>query len=197
MPISTTRHRLSLALAALGCGVAIAACGGSSKPPSSGSASASSAAGRGIKFSDCMRAHGVANFPDPSTSGAGISIHIGSGSGINPSSPSFKAAQTACGKLLPGGGPGGGGPASAQTKAQMVAVAECMRSHGVSGFPDPTTTPPSSPDGGLVMGHNGVFFAVPRTIDTTSPSFQQAATACKFPGPPGGAQGGVGGAKSS
>jgi hypothetical protein len=129
-----------------------------------------------------MRSHGVSNFPDPS---AGGNIQI-SGSGINLDSPAFKAAQSACSKLLPGGGPAGHGPPSAQARAQMLAVSECMRAHGVTGFPDPTTTPPASITGySQVIGRGGVFLAVPATINVRSPVYTQAAAACRF-GMPGG-----------
>ena len=58
-------HGLSLlvALAAVSCVLAVAACGSSGSP--------SSAAGTGsgdtlaLQFADCMRSHGVPNFPDP------------------------------------------------------------------------------------------------------------------------------------
>jgi hypothetical protein len=60
-----------------------------------------------LKFSACMRAHGVPNFPDPNFgSGGKIAIRIGSSSGIDPRSPQFQAAQKACASDLPGkGGP--------------------------------------------------------------------------------------------
>ncbi|MGO9179419.1 MAG: hypothetical protein ACLQHS_09130, partial [Candidatus Limnocylindrales bacterium] len=48
-----------------------------------------------------MRAHGVPNFPDPKFSGGGISMNL-NGSGIDPNSPTFQAAQQACQSLLPG-----------------------------------------------------------------------------------------------
>ncbi len=81
-------------IATIGCALAIAACGSSHK--------ATPTAGRSqfLQFSECMRSHGVTNFPDPS---AGGGIHLNAD--INPFSPSFKAAQSACRKLLPGGGP--------------------------------------------------------------------------------------------
>ena len=171
-----------LVLPAVVCGVLVTAgCGSSSKPSSLGNR-ASKLAAVGISFSACMRSHGVPNFPDPTTSGGGSSISIKSGSGINPASPSFQAAQTACGKLVPGGGPGSGKP-SAATESQMLTISECMRAHGVSGFPDPTTTPPSSPAGySGVMTHNGVSFAIPTTIDIQSPAVRQAATTCHLAG---------------
>jgi hypothetical protein len=159
----------------------IAGCGSSSKPSSPGNR-ASNLAAAGISFSSCMRSHGVPNFPDPTTSGGGSHISIKSSSGINPASPSFVAAQNACGKLIPGGGPGSGKP-SAATEAQMLAISECMRSHGVSGFPDPTTTPPNNPAGySGVMTDNGVSFAIPTTIDIQSPAVKQASTQCHLAG---------------
>jgi hypothetical protein len=61
-----------------------------------------------LKFSACMRAHGLPDFPDPKFSGGGIQMSIGKG--LNPSSPVFKAAQKACQSLMPGpkNGTGGG-----------------------------------------------------------------------------------------
>lgn len=167
-------------LAALGCGVAVAACGSSSKP-----ASPSTAASQGIKFADCMRSHGVPNFPDPTGAGGGIRIQIGSG--VNPASPAFQSAQRSCGKLLPGGGPGSG-PPSAQAHAQLLKTSECMRAHGISGFPDPSSGSPPAPGSGAysaVMGRGGYFLAIPSSIDMRSPAFTRAAAACGF-GPRGG-----------
>jgi len=55
-----------------------------------------------LRFSQCMRAHGVPNFPDPQSSGSGVGLRITKDSGIDPNSPQFKAAQKACEALLPG-----------------------------------------------------------------------------------------------
>jgi hypothetical protein len=57
-----------------------------------------------LKFSACMRAHGVPSFPDPSTQNGGVTISLG-GSGLSPNSPRLRAAQQACRSLMPGGGP--------------------------------------------------------------------------------------------
>lgn len=116
-----------------------------------------------------MRSHGVPNFPDPS---AGGGIHISAGSGINPVSPSFKAAQQDCQKLLPGGGPGNQHPTAEQiATARQISV--CMRQHGITGFPDPTFKQPSSPAGySILEDRGGVILAVPSTINPQSPSFQ-------------------------
>ena len=56
-----------------------------------------------------------------------------------------------------------------------------MRSHGISGFPDPTDKLPSSPAGySQVSDRDGVVLAIPDTINVASPEFQQAATACGY-----------------
>jgi hypothetical protein len=163
--------------------LALAGCGSSGKPKSS---SRSAHANQFLAFSQCMRAHGVTNFPDPSSSGG---IQIGNGSGINPSAPSFRAAQAACFHLLPGGGPGRGKP-SAAAMHQMVAMSACMRAHGVTGFPDPTESSGGPPnlnpaDYSLVEDRGGVVLAVPKSIDPNSPVFQRASAACGFGGGPG------------
>lgn len=58
-----------------------------------------------LKYSQCMRAHGIADFPDPSATGD-INISGGQGSSssdLNPNNPTFQAAQSACQSLMPGG----------------------------------------------------------------------------------------------
>jgi hypothetical protein len=54
-----------------------------------------------LKFSACMRAHGLPNFPDPTFSNGGASLRI-SKAQLDPSSPTFQRAQQACAKNLPG-----------------------------------------------------------------------------------------------
>jgi len=106
------------------------------KPPSA--AEQTKMQEQGLKFSQCMRSHGVPNFPDPEFrhSGAGVGIRIGGkGSGIDPNSPQFKAAQKTCQSDLPRppgakGGPGGGevsssggpGGPGGQSGGQAVAI---------------------------------------------------------------------------
>jgi hypothetical protein len=160
---------ISVVMLATVSAVAIAGCGSSAKRGQSPPRDAF------LAFSACMRSHGVPAFPDPSP-GGGINL----GSGLNPFSPAFKAAQASCHKLLPGGGPGAGHP-TAEAKALMLKISECMRQHGVSGFPDPTLSPPSNPAGySILEDRGGVVLAVPSTINPGSPGFKQAAAACGF-----------------
>jgi hypothetical protein len=171
------RHRVVVVVAALGGAAAIAACGGTASDSNiSGSSSPSSNNTAFFKFSQCMRTNGVTNFPDSN----GHGIQLSKSSGINPFSPAFKAAQSKCKHLLPGGGPPSG-PPSAQDKLASLRISECMRRHGISDFPDPTTTLPSNPNGySEVADRGGVVLAIPNTIDTASPAYQQAASACGF-----------------
>ncbi len=166
------RQRLRVAIAATVGVAALAGCG------SSGHKSTGSSRAQGLlAFSECMRGHGVPSFPDPS-GGGGLDLN---GTGINPFSPAFTAAQATCRKLLPGGGPGSRHASEQQTQ-QLVAVAACMRSHGVTGFPDPTTRPPTSLQGySIAEGIAGnLFLLVPNTIDIHSPAFRHAAQVCGF-----------------
>jgi hypothetical protein len=51
-----------------------------------------------VKFAECIRAHGVPSFPDP-TFPAGGGIAIRTGPGVNPDSPAFQHAQQVCGSF--------------------------------------------------------------------------------------------------
>jgi hypothetical protein len=53
---------------------------------------------KGLKFAQCMRAHGVANFPDPTSAGV---VHL---NGIDPGSPQYENAQKVCQSVVPGSG---------------------------------------------------------------------------------------------
>lgn len=135
------RQRPLITLAAVTCAVVIAACGSSSKSTSTASLSASP---QGVKYSDCMRSHGVPNFPDLNANGS-----VNLPSDINPDAPAFQSAQQACAGLRPGAG-SPPPPISLAQQKSFVANAKCMRRHGVPNFPDPVFGP-----GGEGIGYNG------------------------------------------
>jgi hypothetical protein len=134
-----------------------AACGGSPTSPAAavgspaaavGSPNAAGAPGSpsAVSYSHCMRSHGVPNYPDPS----GGQLPKGDAQAFGVSSTVFSAARTACQHLLPVAGSfqelagqcmlaGDCPPAVVQ---QMLTTdrkfAQCMRSHGVPNWPDPT-----------------------------------------------------------
>ena len=49
-----------------------------------------------LKYAQCMRGHGVVNFPDPTSAGV---LHILS---VDPNSPQYRIAQKTCQNLVPG-----------------------------------------------------------------------------------------------
>jgi signal transduction histidine kinase len=87
------------------------------------------------------------------------------------------------GRAQPAGFPAPGSTTrpSAQTMAYWRNVAQCMRQHGVSGFPDPTTSFPSNlPDIGEASDRDGAILVFPTTINMQSAAFMQAASGCGF-----------------
>lgn len=158
---------LSIALTAVGYAMAISACGGSGGPSSSaGTGSGDTLA---LEFANCMRSHGVANFPDP---GAPIP------SGISKQSPAFRSAMQTCNRLHPGGR-STGKPLTESQRSAALAQVRCIRDHGVPNCPDPTF--PSS---------GGELFPAIPGFDPESPAFTHAAAACGLRGPVGQPHGG-------
>jgi hypothetical protein len=154
------------------CSIALAACGSSPNPGSSSTPTASgSAQTQAVKFAQCMRSNGVTNYPDPSSSGRPQSLNQ-----IDPNSPEFQTAYTACRKDLTSGGVGPPAPTAAQLRFAL-AFAQCMRKNGFPPFPDPLTTAPEQPNFSLGRGE---YFPLNSTTDwqTPSPAFKQAAKDC-------------------
>lgn len=161
--------------------MSVAACGSSGASTGAATGATNSAfAAKALQFSKCMRASGVPNFPDPSSQG-GIDL----GSGLNPQSPAFQAAQGKCRKYLPGKLGRPGKPSRAEVQAALK-FARCMRTHGVPNFPDPVTSAPSGT--GPILSLNGMMFAVTPASDPKSPAFRQAASDCGLKQPKGGPQ---------
>lgn len=115
-----------------------------------------------------MRTHGIADFPDPDTSG-NIDIkglHPGPGSDLDPSNARFRAAASACRSLQPPGFLSSQHPDQAQI-AQALDWARCMRAHGVTNFPDPDGT-----------GRISVHLLRSAGVDLNSPQSQAALKTC-------------------
>jgi hypothetical protein len=152
-----------------------AACGGSpSSTGSSGSDAGGSTNSQLLAFAQCVRSHGVPNFPDPSSSGEF--------SGLTPqqlgiSSSRLQAVENACRHLLPNGSGN-----KAQNVSQFLQIAQCMRSHGVPNYPDP------DPHATISMSTEFAQLG----INPHSPQFQTAARTCNrlYPLPSASPQGG-------
>jgi hypothetical protein len=153
--------------------------GSSSSSTGASHSGSTSPDGEAVAYSACVRAHGVPNFPEPkvSTNGNEVKVAIA----INPSissNPHFNAAQQACRKLLPGGGPGNAPALTPAQQDQYLKAAACIRSHGVPKFPDPTFS-----GGGVHIAHHN--------LNESSPTFKTAVHDCESL-IPGGVHGGSG-----
>ena len=126
-----------IALIGTGCG-SNAATGNASSAGNTGSgansAGASSGADtqatkreKGVKFAECVRAHGVPHFPDPDATG---NFNFG----VDVSAATFTAAVNACKALQPPGTLSAHRSASQQSAALRFAA--CVRANGVPDFPD-------------------------------------------------------------
>jgi hypothetical protein len=149
--------------------VLAAACGGSASSPASSASAESANLRQEIAYSQCMRAHGVPDFPDPNASGAiTVPRTTPSGAGGSVSSSQMDSANDACQHLLPSGG--GASPGQVQQEqTEALKFAQCMRTHGVSNYPDPTVT---SQGYSSNLKNSG--------INTQSPQFLAAVGACRY-----------------
>ncbi len=122
-----------------------------------------------------MRSHGVSHFPDD--------LHFQNVPGIDPSSPAFKTAQTACQHLLPVKTVPPAAP-SARTYAKLIRLSNCLRAHGYPSIPDPRPNPPPSHSSryGTLYGEGDYWIGIPLAIDAHGAAFVRTARACHATG---------------
>jgi hypothetical protein len=149
-PARVRRHGLLVDAVVAVAVLVLAGCGGnptSETNPSSAGASTSSPSA--VAYSACVRSHGVPNFPDPDSSGQ---LPKADAQHLGVSSSQLQAAQQACQSLLPNHS----GVINAGSIDQCMMAgdcpralvrqvlneernfAQCMRSHGVPNWPDPS-----------------------------------------------------------
>jgi hypothetical protein len=154
---------------------AAVAVGGCSSPASSAGSPATTAAGAKAtstgsaelaRFAQCMRTHGVTNFPDPTAQGT---FNLPSGM---TSSPQFASADESCKSLAPPGSLSNQAPTTGELN-QTVKFVTCMRKHGEPGFPDPLANGKFQLNGG------------PNPVNPNAPQFKTAMSACRTLLPPG------------
>jgi hypothetical protein len=134
-----------VALITVGCG--------SNAPSESGGAAHKKLTARekAVKFAECIRAHGVGDFPDPDEKNQfqyGVSV-----------SPAvWTKATTACKDLQPPGTLSG--KRTPKQQSASLRFAQCVRDNGVKDFPDPvngdplidtTKIPSSNKPGGMTV----------------------------------------------
>jgi hypothetical protein len=132
-------RRLVAALALIAAATLISACG-SSAPAQTSASEITTNHAKAVKFSECMRAHGVSAFPDPNASGQLTIDAVANGSSVNTNAPAFKQALSTCKHLEP---PGFTGVKRTPERQQAaLKFAECIREQGVKDFPDPAPNGP-------------------------------------------------------
>jgi len=175
-------RRAGALIVAAAVAVLATACGGGSAPSSVSAPTYVQV----LALAQCMRSHGMPNFPDPNASGSYTLTSSGSiegagGSSIDIDSSQAQAAYGDCRHVLPGA------PSISQLEQMeqqeqqrqeqalpmLLKYSQCMRSHGVPNFPDFGSSGQSPAPGNSAA------------INPNSPQFQAALTACQHLLPPG------------
>ena len=156
----------AMALGTVAALVAVSACGtaGPGGSPAAQAGTHGSEAAVRHEFVDCVRAHGVPDFPDGSIDSHGVVSFPGSA----PRTPD--SAANTCQVFfnqLPQ--PTSSPPVPQQLFQELLSFARCMRSHGVSDWPDPAP--------------NGTFFLNSRLAAAGKLGFNRQVRACEQANP--------------
>jgi hypothetical protein len=176
------------ALLAASCGLLavliLSACGGSSP----GRPSAANAADNALKFSRCMREHGIKDFPDPQVSGGKVTLKfaVKPGAAGRVSPRAMDAAQNACKHFQAAQEPNLTPQEKVAREEAVQKFARCMREHGIN-------VHASSSGGGVQVRVGGGPGS--RGPNPESPAFQAAQKACQGLMPDKGAGPGTGSVK--
>ena len=163
-------RRVTRASGLLACGVALSAtavltgCGAATSRTSGGTAGAGHPDTTTVAILQCYRTHGDPGFPDPVYDPGDGNWHFAVSPGTAPAS-----TQQACRHLFPS--VNASPPVPQAQFQQLVRQAECIRQHGVPGWPDP------DPDGA---------FPLSPSLQTKSHAFAAASAACQRYWPSGG-----------
>ncbi len=122
-----------------------------------------------LQWTQCMRANGVPNFPDPDAKGRFLIDRTK----IDVNSQAFISARRSCQDKFPAGIQSPSARADSDLLNQMLAYARCMRANGVPNFPDPQ----------VVNGRPTL--TLPPGIDQNSEAFIKAQNACNTKVPAG------------
>jgi hypothetical protein len=118
-----------------------------------------------LELAEYVGLHGLPNFPDPGSNGT-FQLN---GSEYAANSPQFQNAQKECRKFVPNGGAPPPPAQQAKMLSQLLQFSECVRSHGITQFPDPQS----------INGNVRLVFTPNMGIDPNSPQFQAAQKACQ------------------
>jgi hypothetical protein len=124
----------------------------------------------GRQYAQCVRTHGIPNFPDPVVTGGHLEMPAGGADTSKRALSANQAAQTACRPILnqlPASAQRSPRPVTAQDMQNLLKFAQCVRAHGVPRWPDPDA--------------NGEFPLETAGLgaEGKSPRVQQAMQACR------------------
>ena len=146
-------------------GVASVGATTTSVPVRAAAAGGTSSSAELVEYARCMRSHGAGNFPDNPSSPAGANALRALKQGGGMSTPQFQTAAQACEKNAPRHS--SASQLSAKDQADYLKAADCMRNHGIAGFPDP------------VFSAGQVDFPIPQSMNTNSAQFRRAREICE------------------
>ena len=162
--LGARRRAAWLALVPAGTVLLAAACGGSS--PGSAASPGQELYAQALTYSRCMRSHGVPDFPILERGPGGSLVHPLSPPPGMLTSSDYDAAFRACLKLAVTGGRDAARYRA--TALRGLKQAECMRGHGITGYPSPAAL-----DGGIHVPDFTALGFDPHTLQ-----FQVAGRAC-------------------
>jgi hypothetical protein len=152
----------------------IAACGSGSHHPDTSSAGSRQTSVNGVRmtvaaanaamvrFATCMHSHGVNGLPNPAADPRAFK------NSFTTTTPGYISAMGTCQRLIPGQQTDNQDSAHSRKQIDaMLAFARCIRGHGLSRFPDPTST-----------GELNHAMLAQAGIDLHQPAVVQAADAC-------------------
>jgi hypothetical protein len=155
-------NRQGLLAALAGLSLMAAGCGGGGSATRSTGTPANARVAAALALARCLRSHGIPNWPDPDAGGGFDKAKLRQ-LGVS-ASRMRRLEDGPCNIEIPAGGQTR--PITSADRADYLAAAACMRSHGFPGFPDPT------------FGRGTVATNVPSSIDQDSARFKRAAAFC-------------------
>jgi hypothetical protein len=144
--------------------IALLSAGCSSGSGSGGADTGTATQQQALKFSQCMRTHGVGEFPDPNPSGSLTLDGVVNGSSLDPDAPAWKTAIAACKDLEPAGFTGH--KRTAQQQKAALRFAQCIRANGMKDFADPGPDDPLVNIDGGKPGVKAAFEAASKKCGT-------------------------------
>lgn len=133
--------------------------------PKAGAAATAGGQSTELKYSQCMRDHGLAWYPDPKPDGT-LGVNVPAGTDEN----ALKKAEGACKAYAPGTNQNG--KISADDINKIRRVSQCVRDHGFPKYPDPDSN-------GAINVNSSTIGVVP-----DDPAFRKAMQECQKYLPP-------------